>query len=337
MRADHGCFRLLRGASRRRHLLVGAASGLGLFEYGPIPPRDRANAVDATDADVSVKGGSLLCLTLATPRLPGRSGSANRAGIASVVFHVAVVSIVISMAAWPRSSSQPSVSEPSTQPTQVPRLVFLLRPGPGGGGGGGGGKQSQEPSGGKAIGHDRLTVPVARRAEVPQPKDDASSPPQQVLLEAKPLASGTMMIPGLLESSALVVSRGPGSGSGVGTGTGSGIGSGTGPGVGSGSGGGFGGGVYRLGTGVVPPTVLKEVTPRYTADAMRQRIQGTVALEVIVSREGIPVAIRVTRSLDPGLDNEAIAAAREWRFAPGRVANTPVDVLVTILLDFNIR
>ena len=33
---------------------------------------------------------------------------------------------------------------------------------------------------------------------------------------------------------------------------------------------------------------------------MRQRIQGTVTLEVVVSREGIPVAIRVTRSLDPG-------------------------------------
>jgi outer membrane biosynthesis protein TonB len=49
------------------------------------------------------------------------------------------------------------------------------------------------------------------------------------------------------------------------------------------------------------------------------------------------VDFRVTRSLDPGLDSEAIAAARDWRFAPGRVGNTPVDVLVTILLDFNTR
>ena len=71
---------------------------------------------------------------------------------------------------------------------------------------------------------------------------------------------------------------------------------------------------------------------------MRQRFQGTVTLEVVVGREGIPVAVRVTRSLDPGgLDEEAIAAAREWRFTPGRVGNAPVDVLVTILLDFSIR
>jgi protein TonB len=107
--------------------------------------------------------------------------------------------------------------------------------------------------------------------------------------------------------------------------------------VGAGSGGGFGGGAYRLGGAVVPPTLLKQVTPKYTADAMRQRIQGVVALEVVVSREGAPTAIRVARSLDPKLDEEAITAARQWRFAPGRVGNTPVDVLVTILIDFNIR
>jgi protein TonB len=107
--------------------------------------------------------------------------------------------------------------------------------------------------------------------------------------------------------------------------------------MGPGSGGGFGGGAYRLGSGVVPPTLLKRVMPRYTADAMRQQIQGTVALEVVVSREGIPVDIRVTRSLDPGLDLEAVAAARQWRFTPGRLGETPVDVIVTILLDFNVR
>jgi len=337
MTADRGwLLRLVRGAPRQPHLLAGATSGLGLFDYGPIPLSDRPSAVNASDADAAAEGGSLLCLARAAPRLPGRAGTANRGGIASVVFHLAVASIVMSLTALPRVSHR-NVPDASIQPTQVPRLVFLIQPGPGGGGGGGGNKQPLEPSAGQAIGHDRLTVPVVARAEAPRPMDVESPPPQQVLLEAKPLASGTMVLPGLLESSASTPSRGPGSGDGVGTGTGSGIGSGTGPGVGPGSGGGFGGGVYRLGSGVVPPTLLKEVKPRYTADAMRQRIQGTVWLEVVVSRDGVPVAIRVTRSLDPGLDNEAIAAAREWRFTPGRVGNAPVDVLVTILLDFSLR
>ena len=77
-------------------------------------------------------------------------------------------------------------------------------------------------------------------------------------------------------------------------------------------------------------------TPAWTGDRPIT-LGDEVALEVVVSREGMPTAIRVVRSLDPGLDGEAIAAARQWRFVPGRVGDTPVDVVVTILLDFNVR
>jgi len=259
--------------------------------------------------------------------------------MASVIFHAAVISIVISVAAWSRSTARaPDTAAASMQQLQLPRLVFLVRPEPGGGGGGGGNRQLQPPSRAKAIGQDRLTVPVTKRVEVRSSPQDNAPPPPQVLLEAKPLASGTAAMTGLPEASqSLPLFHGLGSGGGAGGGTGSGIGHGSGPGMGEGSGGGFGGGAYRLGSGVTPPTLLKQVKPRYTAAAMRQQIQGNVALEVVVSREGIPMAIRVTRSLDPGLDEEAVIAAREWRFTPARVGDLPVDVIVTILLDFNIR
>ena len=315
-----------------------ASSGLGLFQYPPIRSDERTNAVRATGAHEAVEGRPLLYLSLAAPRLPTRSQSAHRGGLASVAFHVTVISILISVATWSRSTPRPVPNPATHESIQLPRLVFLQQPGPGGGGGGGGSKQPREPSPAKAIGRDPLTVPVAKRADVRQ-SQEVAPPLHEVLLDAKPLASGTAVMPGLFEASpSLPFSRGPGSGEGVGTGTGTGIGSGTGPGVGAGRGGGFGGGAYRVGSGVVPPTLLRQVQPRYTADAMRQRIQGTVTLEVVVSREGIPVAIRVTRSLDPGgLDEAAIAAAREWRFTPGRVGSTPVDVLVTIVLDFNIH
>ena len=295
------------------------------------------SAVGAIDADEAVEGRSLLCIALAAPRLPTRSRSAHRGGLASAAFHVAVISILISAATVPRSTSRPVPNPAAHESVQLPRLVFLMQPGPGGGGGGGGDKQPRAPSPAHAIGRDRLTVPVARRADV-LPSREVAPPLPGVLLDAKPLASGTTVMPGLFEASpSLPFSRGPGSGEGVGTGAGAGIGSGTGAGVGAGRGGGFGGGAYRLSSGMVPPTLLTQVKPRYTADALRQRIQGTVTLEVVISREGIPVAIRVTRSLDPGLDQEAIAAARGWRFTPARIGNTPVDVLVTIVLDFNVH
>ena len=49
--------------------------------------------------------------------------------------------------------------------------------------------------------------------------------------------------------------------------------------------------------------------------------------------------VQVVRSLDPtfGLDNEAIKAARQWRFKPGMRLGQPVPVLVTIELTFALR
>jgi protein TonB len=62
-----------------------------------------------------------------------------------------------------------------------------------------------------------------------------------------------------------------------------------------------------------------------------------VLLELIVRSDGLPNEIRVIGSLDPGLDEEAVAAARQWRFQPGRVGDAPVDVLVTIVMDFRVH
>jgi protein TonB len=80
------------------------------------------------------------------------------------------------------------------------------------------------------------------------------------------------------------------------------------------------------------------VKPSYTNDALLRRIQGSVFLELIVRRDGHPTDLRVIRSLDAGgLDQQAVEAVRQWRFNPGRLAGTPVDVLVTVVLDFSIR
>jgi TonB family protein len=158
------------------------------------------------------------------------------------------------------------------------------------------------------------------------------------VLDAKPLASGTFDQVGLpVGGVAYGTSTGSGSGGGVGTGAGKGIGSGRGPGIGPGSGGGAGGGAYRPGGAVTTPRVILEVKPTYTNDALLHKVQGTVVLEVVVTYKGHPSQIRVVHSLDPELDEQAVKAAAEWRFEPGRLAGTPVDVLVTIQLDFWIR
>lgn len=217
-------------------------------------------------------------------------------------------------------------------------LVFTPAARPGGGGGGGGARQKGPVPKAHGRGSDPVTLPVARTPVPSSPLTGRELPFQMLDIPAKPLASGTEVIVGLpagVEGAPL--SRGPGSGGGVGDGTGTGAGSGVGSGLGAGSGGGMGGGVYRPGGGVTAPTLLTQVRPTYTTDALRNRIQGTVALEAIVRRDGVADAIRVIRSLDPGLDAQAIHALRQWRFRPGRLGDTPVDVLVSVVIDFTIR
>ena len=166
-------------------------------------------------------------------------------------------------------------------------------------------------------------------------------PVEQLNIPAKMTAASLDSLPGAIAAPAgpPTLSQGSGSGGGAGTGTGSGIGPGTGSGLGPGSGGGTGGGAYRPGNGVTLPVVVREVKPAYTADAMRAKVQGSVWLECIVMPDGSVGEVKVTRSLDPifGLDQEAIKAAKMWRFKPGMRQGEPVPVIITIELTFTLR
>jgi len=88
---------------------------------------------------------------------------------------------------------------------------------------------------------------------------------------------------------------------------------------------------------VTAPRVLTQVRPVYTSEALAGRIQGTVVLELVVEANGHPADIRVIRSLDPGLDEQAVIAAHEWRFEPGRLAGRPINVQVIVMMDFQMR
>ncbi len=87
------------------------------------------------------------------------------------------------------------------------------------------------------------------------------------------------------------------------------------------------------------PTVLKEVKPSYTAEAMRAKVQGSVMVQAVVREDGTVGQVRVLRSLDRtfGLDEEAIEAVRHWRFNPGTRQGRRVAVIVEIELMFTLR
>ena len=217
-------------------------------------------------------------------------------------------------------------------PDEFPRqIVWLAEPGPGGGGGGGN-QRPEPPKPAELPGREKISVPAVKPEPVPEPAPEEPPPLDQLTIPAATMAAATETSIGVLDSGdASSLSTGSGSGTGAGSGTGSGLG--------AGSGGGTGGGVYRPGSGIINPAVVREVKPQYTADAMRAKVQGTVLLECVVLPDGSVGRVDVVKSLDStfGLDQEAVKAARQWRFRPGTRFGEPVAVLVTIELTFTLR
>jgi periplasmic protein TonB len=97
--------------------------------------------------------------------------------------------------------------------------------------------------------------------------------------------------------------------------------------------------VYKPGQdGVTAPVLTKDVKPTYTKGAMDRRVEGTVEVAAIVRTDGtVDNNVRVTRSLDPELDEQGIKAVRQWEFKPGTKDGHPVAVEVNIELTFTLK
>jgi periplasmic protein TonB len=96
---------------------------------------------------------------------------------------------------------------------------------------------------------------------------------------------------------------------------------------------------YKIGQdGVRAPVLIKEVKPVYTENAKARGVQGIVEVIAIIKSDGtVAEDVRVTKSLDPDLDEQAIIATRQWKFRPGTKDGKAVDVEVNIELSFTLK
>ena len=211
-------------------------------------------------------------------------------------------------------NQQPDV--PLTMP------VFLNTPGPGGGGGG-----NPAPAPPK-----KMELPKPKPMEsIPVPVPVPVEPPPPSLTAPVQTNLSVIQAPG---TSSISISQLGGGGRGTG------IGPGNGSGLGPGEGGGTGGGIYNIGNGVTSPTIIHQIDPTYTSDAMRAKIQGEVQLNAVVEPNGLLSGITVSKSLDRtfGLDQAAIDAVKKWLFKPGlNKDGKPVRVQVQLILEFRLH
>jgi protein TonB len=315
------------------------------------------SATHAIDVVRSLRGGLVLPTTVPDLFQYGRADTreARVPLVGSTLAHAVMLGGLVLIVGMGSARPEPVARFDRTE------LVFLTTPGPGGGGGGGGLKQPAPPPRAEMKGASRMRSPVPtlktvkgprtepqpEPAPVPAPKPEPVEPPppQQepepeppVVAPVATVAADERDRAGLPSDTASEAdSRGKGTEGGAGTGAGTGLGEGDGSGIGPGSGGGTGGGPYRPGSGITPPSLLREVKPDYTEEARQRGINGEVELEIVVRRDGSVGDVRLQRGLGAGLDQRAIDAVRQWRFSPARRMGTPVDVLVEVAVAFKLR
>ena len=92
----------------------------------------------------------------------------------------------------------------------------------------------------------------------------------------------------------------------------------------------------RLPSTVLQGKVIERRVPIYPELARRIRLQGDVAVEVIISPEGRVESVRAV-SGRPMLTQSALDAARDWRFEPTLLNGVPVRVTGIITFVFKLN
>lgn len=95
--------------------------------------------------------------------------------------------------------------------------------------------------------------------------------------------------------------------------------------------------VYRIGGAVLAPRLISGPDPEYSDEARRAKMQGVVIVRTIVDARGKPQDVRIVKALGNGLDQNAVAAVKQYRFKPATLNGKPVAVQIKIEVMFQIR
>jgi len=92
--------------------------------------------------------------------------------------------------------------------------------------------------------------------------------------------------------------------------------------------------VYDLTPDITPPRIVKQVNPRYPTNR-GVRAVGSVIIGLVVSSKGLPKDPYVLKGIDKDLDQSAVDAVKEWRFAPAQKNAKPVAVRISLQIEFH--
>ena len=94
---------------------------------------------------------------------------------------------------------------------------------------------------------------------------------------------------------------------------------------------------FRVGRDVGSPHLKKRVEPIYPRDALAARTGGMVILEAVIDTQGKVKDLTVVKHLTPAFDLAATTAVQQWKYDPVLLNGVPVEVIMTVTVNFSIR
>jgi len=92
----------------------------------------------------------------------------------------------------------------------------------------------------------------------------------------------------------------------------------------------------HIGGTVKAPRLLHSVEPGFTKAARAEKFSGNVQVYLWVGEDGVPSHLRIVQPAGLGLDEQALAAVQQYRFAPATRDGEPVKVDLYIYVNFQI-
>lgn len=93
---------------------------------------------------------------------------------------------------------------------------------------------------------------------------------------------------------------------------------------------------FRVGGAVAQANLVTKIQPVYPPAAKAARVQGTVELETVISKDGEPLDIRVVASPSDDLTQSALEAVRQWRYKPTLLNGSPVEIVTDVIVNYTL-
>lgn len=94
--------------------------------------------------------------------------------------------------------------------------------------------------------------------------------------------------------------------------------------------------VYEPGPAVKAPKLVHYVEPEFSANSKEAFVEGVVKVSTVVTDEGKVSTCKVVSGLNAEEDRTALEALKKWTFQPGTKDGKPVNVRVTVEIEFHL-